>query len=90
MCILHMSIITQEEGVSALISAAMKGATEVIVELVKAGASVDMQNKVRACSDVTTLIGSMYRHTHYSHTARVYCIHLTFYKSANIVGNRTH
>ena len=46
MCvILHMSVITQD-GISALTWAAMEGKTEVCVELVKAGANVDMQTKV--------------------------------------------
>ena len=40
-----MSVITQW-GDSALIEAARVGKTEVVVELVKAGANVDMQNKV--------------------------------------------
>ena len=43
--ILHMSVITQR-GVSALMFAAVYGKTEVVVELVKAGANVDMQNEV--------------------------------------------
>ena len=46
MCvILHMSVITQY-GESALMWAAMEGKTEVVVELVKAGANVDMQDNV--------------------------------------------
>ena len=46
MCvILHMSVITQE-GASALMVAAYEGKTEAVVELVKAGANVDMQTKV--------------------------------------------
>ena len=46
MCvILHMSDITQE-GWSALMWAADKGKTEVVVELLKAGANVDMQSEV--------------------------------------------
>ena len=46
MCvILHMSVITQR-GVSALMFAAVRGKTEAVVELVKAGANVDMQNAV--------------------------------------------
>ena len=46
MCvILHMSVITQY-GESALMWAAMEGKTEVVVELVKAGANVDMQSEV--------------------------------------------
>ena len=38
-----MSVITQG-GFSALMIAAMKGKTEVVAELVKSGANVDMQN----------------------------------------------
>ena len=46
MCvILHMSVITQR-GLSALMKAAKRGHTEAVVELVKAGANVDMQTKV--------------------------------------------
>ena len=46
MCvILHMSVITQR-GRSALMWAASEGKTEVVVELVKAGANVDVQDKV--------------------------------------------
>ena len=46
MCvILHMSVITQW-GDSALMWAAMGGKTEVVVELVKAGANVDVQDDV--------------------------------------------
>ena len=41
-----MCIITQV-GISALMLAAMKGETEVVVELVKAGANVDLLSKVR-------------------------------------------
>ena len=44
--ILHMSVITQEGG-SALMWAAREGRTEAVVELVKAGTHVDMQDKVR-------------------------------------------
>ena len=40
-----MSVITQD-GDSALMEAARGGKTEVVVELVKAGANVDLQNKV--------------------------------------------
>ena len=40
-----MSVITQE-GYSALMWAAGWGTTEAVVELVKAGANVDMQNEV--------------------------------------------
>ena len=43
--ILHMSVITQD-GHSALMRAASWGNTEVVVELVKAGANVDIQDNV--------------------------------------------
>ena len=43
--ILHMSVITQR-GDSALMMAASEGETKVVVELVKAGANVEMQNRV--------------------------------------------
>ena len=46
MCvILHMSVITQN-GDSALMRAADEGETAVVVELVKAGALLDLQNTV--------------------------------------------
>ena len=46
MCvILHMSVITQD-GWSALMYAAWWGRTEVVVELVKAGANLNLQNTV--------------------------------------------
>ena len=43
--ILHMSVITQD-GTSALMNAVHYGETEVVVELVKAGANLDLQNTV--------------------------------------------
>ena len=60
-----MSVITQD-GVSALMFAAMEGKTEVVVELVKAGANVDMQDKVRSyILNVHTMyrMYTMYRNT---------------------------
>ena len=46
MCvILHMSVITQR-GWSALMYAASGGRTAIVVELVKAGANLNLQNKV--------------------------------------------
>ena len=42
---LHMSVITQD-GNSPLILAASDGETEVVLLLVKAGAALDLQNKV--------------------------------------------
>ena len=61
--ILHMSVITQL-GVSALMCAAKAGRTEVVVELVKAGANVDLHN----VSYVNTFVVHMYttyRNTHH-------------------------
>lgn len=43
--ILHMSIITQDEP-TALIMATMTGQTEVVVELMEAGANLNLQTKV--------------------------------------------
>ena len=48
---LHMSVITQD-GDSVLYLAARDGRTEVIQQLVKAGANLDLQNKV--CQYVET------------------------------------
>ena len=48
---LHMSVITQD-GRSALYWAAFKGYTEIVQQLVKAGANLDLQNKV--CQYVET------------------------------------
>ena len=45
-----MSCYITQWGWSALMRAAWKGKTEAVVELVKAGANVDMQNAVRACT----------------------------------------
>ena len=46
MCVsYYMSVITQE-GVSALMWAAVRGHTEAVIQLVKAGANVDMQTEV--------------------------------------------
>ena len=47
--ILHMSVITQY-GDSALMLAARNGRTETVAELVKAGADLNLQNKV--CQNV--------------------------------------
>ena len=61
-----MSVITQL-GVSALMWAAKAGRTEVVVELVKAGANVDLQN----VSYVNTFVihnvqlYTTYRNTHH-------------------------
>ena len=43
--ILHMSVITQV-GDSALMKAVYWGGTEIVAELVKAGADLNLQNKV--------------------------------------------
>ena len=52
MCvILHTSVITQD-GDSALMEAAYRGRTDVVVELVKAGALLDLQNTVCPCDPI--------------------------------------
>ena len=56
-----MSVITQS-GYSALIWAAFDGHTEVVVELVKAKANLDLQNKV--CSRLTVTIHCTCTYTH--------------------------
>ena len=49
MCvILHMSVITQY-GNSALMIALIHSRAEAVVELVKAGADLNLQDKVRVC-----------------------------------------
>ena len=48
-CVYSVSVITQEEY-SALMLAAMMGKIETVVELVKTGADVDVQNRV--CQDI--------------------------------------
>ena len=62
MCvILHMSVITQW-GDTALMVAASEGKNEVVVELVKAGANVDMQNRV--CQYNTCIIIHVHVYSH--------------------------
>ena len=43
--ILHMSVITQD-GYTALMEAAKRGRTEAVVELVKCGADLNLQDEV--------------------------------------------
>ena len=85
MCvILHMSVITQG-GYSALIWAARLGKTEVVVELVKAGANVDMQTEVcqyiYVVHDInvqnhTSTLNSQILVTHYTY---MYIVHVCTY-----------
>ena len=50
MCVmLNISVITQL-GESALMVAAREGMTDVVIELMKAGAKVDLQDKVCQCT----------------------------------------
>ena len=46
MCLSYLDMSVIQDGISALIMAAMRGETEVVVELVKAGANVEMRTKV--------------------------------------------
>ena len=72
MCvILHMSAITQN-GDSALMKAAYYGRTAVVVELVKAGALLDLQNTV--CP--YPIIHDVQEH---AYSLVVYCKYLTIH-----------
>ena len=89
--ILHMSVITQN-GWSALTEAAMKGESEAVVELVKAGANVDMQNAVRTCTYMYVL-QCMYMYTIYTYICtcilyiriyvHVYCMYVDVHTCTN-------
>ena len=61
--ILHMSVITQD-GYSALIWAASNGYTEMVVDLVKAKANLDLQNEVCTCTRLTVTIHCTCTYTH--------------------------
>ena len=45
-CVCHTTHVILQDGDSALMLAAEEGKTEAVMELVKAGANVDMQNEV--------------------------------------------
>ena len=61
-----MSVITQD-GRSALMYATMWGRTEVVVELVKAGANLNLQTTVcQKCIHVHRYMMYMYMYMHYS------------------------
>ena len=60
---LHMSVITQFDGNSALMMAARQGRTEVVSLLLKAGANTDLQNNVhKVDSYCLTITCIMYLH----------------------------
>ena len=65
--ILHMSLITQR-GDSALIEAAIVGEIEVVVELVKAGANVDLQTDV--CQYIYVMKG-VHIHSNFQQTSYI-------------------
>ena len=68
-----MSCYITQVGNSALMAAAGMGKTEVGVELVKAGANVDMQNAVRTFT-------YMYKHNVCLYTCKcVYMVHVYIY-----------
>ena len=66
-CVYYTSVITQE-GTFVLMWAAIEGKTEVVEELVKAGANVDMQNEVRSYVNILVVHNV---HTNY-HTLQWY------------------
>ena len=55
---LHMSVITQD-GESALMKAVRKGMTEVVSLLLKAGANIDLQNKVHVSVRLTKAVSTI-------------------------------
>ena len=48
-CVPCYTCLSSQDGDSALMIAASKGDTEVVVELVKAGANLNLQNEVQWC-----------------------------------------
>ena len=49
-CVSYYTCLSSQDGDSALIRAAMKGWTEVVAELIQAGANLNLQNKVQRLS----------------------------------------
>ena len=49
-CVSHYTCLSSQDGDSALMKAAWKGKTEVVVELIKAGANLNLQNEVQRLS----------------------------------------
>ena len=49
-CVSYYTCLLSQDGYSALMEAALNGRTEVVVELLKAGATLNLQNKVQRLS----------------------------------------
>ena len=49
-CVSYYTCLSSQDGDSALMEAAYRGKTEVVVELIKAGANLNLQNKVQKLS----------------------------------------
>ena len=49
-CVSYYTCLSSQDGYSALMWAARWGKTEVVVELIKAGANLNLQNKVQRLS----------------------------------------
>ena len=49
-CVSYYTCLSSQGGDSALMKAAYRGKTEVVVELIKAGVSLNLQNKVQRLS----------------------------------------
>ena len=62
----HTMFVIQVRGCSALMLASVMGKTEVVVELVKAGADVDMQAEVRHIMYIRACYEPQYQSPHYS------------------------
>ena len=48
-CVSYYTCLSSQNGDSALMKAARRGYTEIVVELVKAKANLNLQNKVQYC-----------------------------------------
>ena len=50
MCVIYYTCLSSQDGDSALMSAAKRGETEVVMKLIEAGANLNLQNKVQSLS----------------------------------------
>ena len=72
-CVSYYTCLSSQGGNSALMLAAVNGWTEVVVELIKAGANLNLQNKVQRlsilCMFTTYIQHMMYRNKTTLHVA---------------------
>ena len=48
-CVSYYTCLSSQDGDSALMEAARRGKTEVVIKLIAAGANLNLQNKVQGC-----------------------------------------